>query len=454
MRENYGELDQWGPIDARLLYPSFWFTPLAKYSCWPEMLMVFDHDRMVFYWKKREMQVGGELALREILNPNKREKLWQEYVKLIKLMQSASRRGSISDKQWYDYLILFWRITMIAETANFAAPLFLKKKISKLVPPEKIDKVMEILLAPEKLSFHQQGELSLLKAGDFKKYARQWYWLENSYYESKILTADYFASRMKFLSLTVRKEKIKKILNYTKEVRRRKSSIIKKYDLPQEIITQAEAMAFSIWWQDHRKSIVWQSNSITDKINKKLSLKFNLSEDDLLHYTAEEWVRLNEKNVQVAGKIIKQRKKFAIFEFLGRGYKIYYDKQARKVMDKWLPKEKKWASNKILKGVTVSTGQGKKARGRVCLLLSPRFIKKMRRHDILVAPMTSPDYIQAMRLAKAIITDVGGLMSHAAVVSRELGIPCIVNTKIATKILKDGMTVEVDANNGIVRIIK
>jgi pyruvate,water dikinase len=78
----------------------------------------------------------------------------------------------------------------------------------------------------------------------------------------------------------------------------------------------------------------------------------------------------------------------------------------------------------------------------------------MKRGVILVTSMTSPDYIHAMRIAKAIITDVGGLMSHAAVVSRELGIPCIVNTKIATKVLKDGDLIEVNANTGIIRLLK
>ena len=78
----------------------------------------------------------------------------------------------------------------------------------------------------------------------------------------------------------------------------------------------------------------------------------------------------------------------------------------------------------------------------------------MKRGEILVAAMTSPDYIHAMRLAKAIITDTGGLMSHAAVVSRELNIPCITNTKLATKILKDGDVVEVDTDKGIIIKIK
>ena len=60
----------------------------------------------------------------------------------------------------------------------------------------------------------------------------------------------------------------------------------------------------------------------------------------------------------------------------------------------------------------------------------------------------------AIRKAKAIITDEGGLLCHAAIVSRELKIPCIIGTKIATKILKDNDLIEIDTNNGIVKIIK
>jgi len=75
----------------------------------------------------------------------------------------------------------------------------------------------------------------------------------------------------------------------------------------------------------------------------------------------------------------------------------------------------------------------------------------MKDGDILVAPMTSPDFIVAMRKASAIITDEGGMTSHAAIVSRELGIPCIVQTRIATKVLKDNDMVEIDLEKGVVR---
>ncbi len=74
--------------------------------------------------------------------------------------------------------------------------------------------------------------------------------------------------------------------------------------------------------------------------------------------------------------------------------------------------------------------------------------------EIIVSPMTVPDFLLAMKRAAAFVTDEGGITCHAAIVSRELGKPCIIGTKIATKVLKDGDVVEVDAEKGIVTILK
>ena len=81
-------------------------------------------------------------------------------------------------------------------------------------------------------------------------------------------------------------------------------------------------------------------------------------------------------------------------------------------------------------------------------------LDKVKRGDILVTPMTTPNFLPAMNKASAFITDEGGVMCHAAILLRELRKPCIVGTKIATKILKAGDWVEVDANNGVVKILK
>jgi len=103
-----------------------------------------------------------------------------------------------------------------------------------------------------------------------------------------------------------------------------------------------------------------------------------------------------------------------------------------------------------LRGLAASTGR---AVGKVKVVKSATEIAKVKKGDVLVAVMTRPDYIMGMKIASAIVTNEGGITSHAAIVSRELGIPCIIGTKIATEVLKDGDMVEVDANHGIVRKI-
>ena len=92
--------------------------------------------------------------------------------------------------------------------------------------------------------------------------------------------------------------------------------------------------------------------------------------------------------------------------------------------------------------------------GKVTIVTLPDEIDKVEKGDIIVSPMTDPYYLPAMVKAGAIITDEGGILSHAAIVSRELGVPGVIGTKNATKVLKDGDLVEVDADEGIVRILK
>ena len=99
----------------------------------------------------------------------------------------------------------------------------------------------------------------------------------------------------------------------------------------------------------------------------------------------------------------------------------------------------------ILKGISASPGIGT---GIVKILKSPKEIDKISKGDVLVAPMTSPDYVPAMKKATAIVTDQGGMTSHAAIVSREMGIPCVVGTKNGTLILKDGDIVTVNGTTG------
>lgn len=105
----------------------------------------------------------------------------------------------------------------------------------------------------------------------------------------------------------------------------------------------------------------------------------------------------------------------------------------------------------IVKGLPASPG---KVSGRVHVILDPSRIDEFKEGEILVTEMTAPDWVPAMKKAKAIVTDSGGMTCHASIVSRELGIPCIVGTKsrgeAATVTIPDGIDVTIDATHGVV----
>jgi len=99
----------------------------------------------------------------------------------------------------------------------------------------------------------------------------------------------------------------------------------------------------------------------------------------------------------------------------------------------------------LLTGLPASPGVGK---GKVRILASHKEMNLMQQGEILVTEMTTPDFVPAMKKAVAIITNTGGMTCHAAIVSRELGVPCIVGTREATTKLKDGQFLTVDAVRG------
>lgn len=152
-----------------------------------------------------------------------------------------------------------------------------------------------------------------------------------------------------------------------------------------------------------------------------------------------------------AGELARRREGYVHLYEGGQAH-IYIGSGARGITA-WLEQAVAAVDEKVdtFSGLSASPGV---VRGRVLIAPFPRDASALTAGDVLVCPMTSPDYVSVMQRAGAIVTDEGGLLSHAAIVSRELGKPCVVGTKIATKVLKDGDEVEVDANKGIVKILK
>lgn len=145
-----------------------------------------------------------------------------------------------------------------------------------------------------------------------------------------------------------------------------------------------------------------------------------------------------------------ERRKQGYIYFNG---KLYVDKTLEQFTNekniKLIDETANFKDNTI-KGTTAMTG---KVTGRVKLVFEIPQLKKVQKGDILVTSMTVPDFLPAMKKVAAFVTDEGGITCHAAIVAREMKKPCIIGTKIATKVLKDNDLVEVDADKGFVRII-
>ena len=99
----------------------------------------------------------------------------------------------------------------------------------------------------------------------------------------------------------------------------------------------------------------------------------------------------------------------------------------------------------------ISAGRRGYGIGKAKVVLNPDDAnKEMTKGDILVTGMTDPDFVPFMKMASAIVTDKGGITSHAAIVSRELSIPCVVGTEKATQVMKTGQEYTVDSRNGVI----
>ena len=136
--------------------------------------------------------------------------------------------------------------------------------------------------------------------------------------------------------------------------------------------------------------------------------------------------------------ILAERNKNSVMIFNSRGYEVLTGADVKKVESLVLSSEQ----SNILKGMTAYGG---KVKGIVRIILDPTKAGNFHTGDILVAGMTRPDYLPIMKKAAAFVTDAGGILSHAAIVARELKKPCIIGTQRASKILKNSDILEEDA---------
>ncbi len=212
--------------------------------------------------------------------------------------------------------------------------------------------------------------------------------------------------------------------------------------------------------REYLNKIIFGSSSYLSLVLDILARDFNVSLDSLLWSSKEEIIRLYD-GFNIDQVIIEKRKK-AYVSFFKNNKKVFYEgSKALNFISSFYNNTERdnHSEDNLIKGTIANKGLVI-ASARVLVYGADSFdnildlLKKMKKGDILVAETTSPEITKACHKASAILTNQGGLLSHAAIISRELNIPCIVGLENITKIVKDGEILKVDAYNGFVQKIK
>jgi phosphohistidine swiveling domain-containing protein len=474
------ELFIWGPIDGMPIYPSVWYGGLIKFAkrfiSWPTFYMWSHNEKLTFISDYQKLRDSGEVNFKKfILVDNELDKNYKEWKvtveDLLKYMEDNAKEKiiNLNDKElslvFEGFLGIysnFWIVGLLPEICNWGGEQLLRKELKKNITDSKeFSYAVAKLSAPEDYSFYQEEELDLLeikkheneKEKMLAEHQKKFFWLLNSYHHTKILPVEHFRKELSKISLKEAEDKLKSIKEMKTNILKEKSELIEKHNLSNDIEKIAHRLAFSIWWQDHRKKYIFMVNHYIDLFLHEISKRQGLDFDELHYYSIEEISELLKSNTPLPKKEMENRKLYSMRNYYEEGNKdlTFSGKEVETMVAPYIKTEVD-ENLKEFKGITVCIGNGI-VKGKVKIVTSAKEINKVNDGDILVTPMTAPDYVVGMKKAIAVITDEGGMTCHAAIVSRELQIPCIVGTKIATKVLKDNDLVEIDAEKGIVKKI-
>jgi len=285
-----------------------------------------------------------------------------------------------------------------------------------------------------------------------KKHTEEFGWLTFYYIGPPMSVADLIKSiRNDFSNKESTARQIKKIESHFRELPSKKEAIIEKFNLSSKLIYLFSVSSFFTYLKDHRKGIYQKSYVVMEPIIEEIAKRLDLSAKEIKYLIDDEIKEalLQKKDFH---KIASQRADYCVSHVYKGKIEVLIGDKAAKLINKYVlrPTENIVATNQ-LKGTVAYVG---KVKGIVKLVINKEDVDKVKKGDILVSPATNPDLIIAMKKSAAFVTDRGGITSHAAIVSREFKKPCVVGTGNATKVLKDGDLVEVDAEKGVVKILK
>ena len=298
--------------------------------------------------------------------------------------------------------------------------------------------------------------LSLKKINQLlKKHSHQFYWINNNYVDTYYLDEKFFVNEL--LKIIQQKDILKRLKNIQQRsylVKKQKEKILKwlKIKGKRDYRNIVFWLDHLIYWTDMRKQGVARLAHFFNLLLKEIAKRNSLNINKVGCLTAKEIQRLIIRH-KMDKKLLAQRKKACVFLYDDRARKKFFSLEGvtalafeKRVAPRFIKKGKK-----EYKGMPVSPG---KVIGKVRLLKSVLEVATLKKGEILVTGNTTPDFLPAMKKASAILTEKGGATCHAAIVAREIKKPCVVGVRNLISVFKTGDKIEVDANKGLVKIIK
>jgi len=352
-------------------------------------------------------------------------------------------------------------------TLNKVGPMMIEDFLRKKYGHQQTVNWLPILFAATKASAEQKSEEDLLKLAQsidglkklseknsvvpsVKKFLKKYQWLPCGYANELPLKEKDVLNKIK--SLFGNKPspawRLKQLARERSKNAISRKILIKKLRLPPSIINLIEALSEFTYYKDSIRMNYNQLHYYSGPLFKETAGRLGINSIGIRYLTVPEIISALQKGKVSKGLISARQKHYVCYSY-GKKISIIIGQAAR-----LKEKEAARGSNKstgIIKGTGACLGR---VQGVVKIIKQASQVKNFSARAILVTPMTTPELVPAVKKAKAIVTDEGGITCHAAIISRELGIPCVIGTKIATKVLKDGDRVEVDAFKGIVRKIQ
>lgn len=277
----------------------------------------------------------------------------------------------------------------------------------------------------------------------------RWYWWENAWTERDIIgRIRHFRAQRQNPS-----KALAHLAQLHREHARTARHLIKQ--LHAKGISRAQLTQLSRLAQEYaylrtwRTDITYRAGYRVRNLFYEVARRANFEPSDVSYLTILEVMKMaRTRTPPITKRAAARRKESCSSVYLAGKYKIFpgraWETELRTLLEQSL------APTRVITGSVAFPG---KTRGTVRIVRGNNDIARVRAGDILVVVMTFPHFVPAMEKAAAFVTDEGGILCHAAIVSREMRKPCIIGTKIATQVLKDGDYIEVDANRGVVRIL-